>query len=105
MTYTIDFGEGMTLSLAPSTKAEEIIQQIYTLVSTVRGTVPCYRDYGVDSTYLHRPINVAKTLYASAIVSAIKQYVPDVTVDRVTFSDDAEHSSTLIPILEVSFNE
>lgn len=105
MTYTIDFSSDMALTLLPASDSADLIQQIYVLVNTVQGTIPCYRDFGVDSSYLHRPINVAKTMYASAIVSAIKQYVPGVSVESVNFANDTEAPSTLIPVLEVSINE
>jgi|GEM_PF-2809498 len=99
------FEEGMALTFEPASRAEEKIQQIYIVLSTTRGEVPCYRDFGVDREYLHKPVLVAKTMYAAAIFEAITRYVDGVTVTGVTFENDADTPDMLRPILEVTFDE
>jgi len=105
MTITVDCSKGMRLSLKPQTYIQEIEQSIYVLLMTPRGEVPCYREFGVDSDYLHRPINVAKALYVSAVADAIREFVPEVILQKVTFTVKPLEPDKLYPILEVTIRE
>ena len=105
MKFTIDMSKDYPLTLGPLTRMQQLEQSIYVLVNTVRGEVPCYRDFGVSTDYLHKPINVAKAQYSAAVTAAIERYIPDIQVRRVTFSDEQGESDKLRPILEVVMNE
>lgn len=105
MAVSVDFNAGMALSFAPPSRTEEIMQDIFVVLNTVKGEVPFYRDFGVDSEYLHKPIMTAKTMYAAAITEAVEKFVPAVRVKQVRFADDAANPATLVPILEVEINE
>lgn len=105
MKFTIDMSNDYPLTLGPLTRMQQLEQSIYVLVNTVRGEVPCYRDFGVSTDYLHKPINVAKAQYSAAVTAAIERYIPEIQVRRVTFSDEQGESDKLRPILEVVMNE
>lgn len=105
MKFTIDMSKDYPLTLGPLTRMQQLEQSIYVLVNTVRGEVPCYRDFGVSTDYLHKPINVAKAQYSAAVTAAIERYIPEIQVRRVTFSDEQGESDKLRPILEVVMNE
>ena len=101
MTYTIDCSQGVALTLEPEDHVAEIIQSIFILLNTPQGSVPCYREFGIDNSFLHKPIQVAKTLYAAAISDAIDAFIPGVQLQRVSFAGNADAPTTLRPILEV----
>lgn len=102
MKYTIDCGEEMALNPYPEDDAQAIIQNLYVIINSTRGTIPCYRDFGVDRTYLHKPKNIAQTMYAAAITEAVAKYEPRVKIDRVRFRDNEEDPAAFTPILEVT---
>lgn len=104
-TYKIDCGAGVELSLAPANKGQRIIQELYVLLNTLKGTVPCYRDFGIDSEYIHKPIIAARALYAAAVTEAVSQYIPDIKISQITFEDDADDPTRLHPMLEVTLDE
>lgn len=101
---TVDCSKGVALSFAPSDHIQEVIQGIFILLNTPLGEVPCYREFGIDASYLHKPLPVAKTMYAAAVTEAVERYIPGVQVQRVHFSE-ASSPSGLSPILEVSIRE
>lgn len=105
MTYTIDCSKGVALTLDPEDFIQETMQSIFILLNTPLGSVPYYREFGIDNSYLHRPIQVAKTMYAAAVTDAIDAFIPDVQLQRVSFAGNADSPSTLRPILEVTILE
>ena len=94
----------LDLSLAPKTHADEIIQRLYILLNTVKGECPMYRDFGMNSEYLHMPINVAQTAITMAVMDGMKKYVPEVKLVNLRFETDKQRSMEGImnPVLEVT---
>lgn len=105
MTRTIDARNPSALTLFPETAVEEIMQNIYCIISTVKGTVPHLRDYGLDSDYLHQPVPAAKAAYAAAVSDAVSLYEPRAKVQTVTFETENDAPEHLYPVLEVVIDE
>ena len=105
MNVTVDCSKGVVLSLEPPTKIERIIQSIFIVLNTVVGEVPCYREFGMDGTFEHKPIQAAQALYAASATEAVERFVPEVKVERITFASDQEDTTTMRPILEVNISE
>lgn len=105
MRIRIDAQKGVPLSLAPQTKEQEIIQNVLCIIHTVKGSVPCYRDFGLDNSFLHRPTPIAQSAFAAAIADAVRQYEPRATITRVDFNHDPFIPGAMYPVLEVTFLE
>ena len=105
MKYTIDCSKGVAISLEPPDRVQEVIQSIFILLNTMKGEIPCYRDFGVDGGYLHKPMKIAQTMYVSTITEQVERYVPGVQIDKIRFHNDPQAPTTLIPILEVTIYE
>lgn len=102
MTIKINAADEMDLVLFPENEEQEIIQNIYCILQTVKGSAPHYRDYGVDTNYLHRPIPMAKTAYAVSITKAIEKHEKRVKLENIDFLEDVNKPGCLYPILEVT---
>ena len=105
MKFTIDMSKEYSLTLGPMTRMEQIEQSIYVLINTMRGEVPCYREFGVNTDYLHKPINVAKAQYSAAVTAAIERFIPGIQVRSITFTGEPLNPDNLKPILEVVMYE
>ena len=91
------------IDFAPSTTAEEVVQNIRTILATPKFSVPLDRDFGVDWSILDRPLPLAKAKYTAEIITAIKKYEPRATVSSVSFT--ATEDGVLLPVVEVTINE
>lgn len=100
MKYWVSEKEGV--NFAPDTEVEEILQNVRVILSTIKGSVPLDRDFGVDASYLDKPINVAKAMLSSEIIKAVRAYEPRVTITAVDFT--ANLDGTLKPKIEVRIN-
>lgn len=91
----IDFG--------PETKEQEILQNVRTIISTTKYSVPLDRGFGVDATFLDRPMAVAQASISSEILRAVKLYEPRVTITGISFTGNPD--GRLLPQVEVVINE
>ena len=80
----------------------ELLKRINTLLSTVSGTIPGDRAFGIDQSIQDMPVVIAQTKYVAEITQKVKQYVPELKVSSVTFNTDIE--GKLIPEVVIDWN-
>ena len=103
MTYEINGGEMPPLNLAPVTLAEEVLQNVRMIISTVKYSVPMDREFGIDSAVIDRPINIAKAHLSNEIFRAVRRYEPRAVIESIDFEGD--ESGRLTPKIKVQINE
>lgn len=97
-------GESLSgVNFAPATVAEEVLQNILTIVATVKGTVPLDRDFGLDGSVIDKPVNLAQARLTADIVEKVRKYEPRATIRKVTYAGDT--TGLLRPVLEVEIND
>ena len=103
MTYEISGGEMPPLNLAPATLAEEVLQNVRMIISTVKYSVPMDREFGIDGAVIDRPINVAKAHLSNEIFNAVRRHEPRAVIESINF--DGDESGQLTPKIKVQINE
>ena len=104
MAYLVDMtGKAEAVNYAPATVREEVLQNVRTIVSTIRGEVPLDRAFGIDGSLVDLPVNRAKAWMANEIIQAIRRYEPRAVITKVVFRGELE--GKLIPVLEVEIRE
>ena len=73
MIYEID-NSAAEINFAPADERAEIIQNIKTILQTVQGTVPLFREFGISADNLDLPINLMQTMLAAEIARQINLY-------------------------------
>lgn len=89
------------IQLNETDAVSSVLQNIAVILSTPKGSVPMYRDFGIDWTYLDKPTPVAKVLMVAPVREAIERWEPRATVLHVSFSEDPARPGVLIPTVEV----
>lgn len=79
---------GAPINFQPSTEAEEILQNVATIIATVRYSVPFDRMFGINPEYLDDPIPIAEVKSVADIIEAIHRHEPRCRVESVTFDGD-----------------
>lgn len=103
-TFIIEGGKSLNnIDFAPENELLEVLQNVRTILSTVKFSVPLDRDFGIDASLLDKPILEAKAKISSEIILAIKKYEPRVKVEEITFSGDMD--GKLQPKVQVSIIE
>ena len=105
MIYRVPMQEGLDLKLGLTDEVEQRIQDLYVLFSTAIGECPMYRDFGIDKSYIHMPINAMQPVFTSAIVDALDNFMPELTVVSVQFDVNQDASEIMYVEIEVSEGE
>ncbi|WP_432643627.1 hypothetical protein [Acidaminococcus sp.] len=96
--YIVD-GNPATVDFAPRGLVEEVLQNVRTILSTVKYSVPLDREFGVSGSVVDLPMPQAKAMLSGEIFAAVKRYEPRAIIQSIDFS--GEENGKLVPALEV----
>lgn len=105
MSYIVSAADLNKLQFNETDTVRSVMQNIAVILSTLKGTVPMYRDFGVNPEFLDMPMPVAKVRMISEVREAVETWEPRATVVDVSFSDERAAEGVLIPIVEVEISE
>lgn len=91
-----------TINFDPQTEAEEIAQNVRTILRTVHGSCPMYRDFGVSGDMVDAPMGVAAAFYRQTVVEAVRKYEPRAEVTAVSFAGSDPVSGVLMPTVTIA---
>lgn len=95
----VNLAEPLTIDFEPANTAAEVGQNIYTLLSTAKYTVPLDRNFGLSTTFIDQPINAVKAKIRAEIMEAIARYEPRFTVTSIEFSSSELTEGALYPVV------
>lgn len=75
---------------ATGNEIEDIRRCLSTLYSTPVGSAGLYRDFGIDTSILDNPTEIAKQLFAVEIIKKTEQYEKRVEVVEVTYQQNID---------------
>ena len=76
------------INFAPSTTLEEIAQNVRTICTTPKYSVPMDRLFGINAQIVDRPTPKATAQIQAEIIQAIRKYEPRCRVKKVIFDGD-----------------
>ncbi len=85
----------------PASELEEVIQNVKTILTTLQGSVPLDRDFGIDSTVIDKPVNVIRPLLVKEIKEKIELYEPRAKLVSIDWGGDGMEG-LLIPKVRVA---
>lgn len=77
------------INFRPSNKLEEIFQNVNTIVSTIVGTVPLSRRFGVQGAFIDDPTPISKIKFVAEIKEKVEEYEPRVRVLEVRYGPES----------------
>ena len=101
MKYLVTVGADIIIS--PTSLAEEVMQNVRTILSTIKYSVPLDRDFGIRGDVVDRPIHLAKARLTHDIFRAIRRYEPRAVIEAVGFK--GEETGRLMPLVTVSIRD
>ncbi len=90
-----------------ATGLEDIRNCLNTIATTAIGTVPLYREFGTDWTFLDAPTPVAMAKFRAALFDAFEKWEKRVKVTSISFRPDTREGSEghLIPVVKYHIKE
>ena len=91
-----------TVDFLPDSEVREIMQNVITICSTVKGSVPLDREFGINDNVIDLPANTARAKLAAEYVNAVRKFEPRADVVKVSFQEmDIQN---VIPVLSIKLN-
>ena len=91
------------VDFAPASRTAEILQNVRTILTTLKKSVPMDREFGIDGAVIDRPINIAKARITNEIFRAVRRYEPRAVIESIDFEGD--ESGQLTPTIKVRISE
>ncbi len=103
MTYDV-MQEVGAIDFAPSSRTAEILQNVRTVLTTLKKSVPMDREFGISGEVIDLPIASAQARLTSEIVAEVNKYEPRAQVIGVFYQGDGEEG-VLTPIVKVRLRD
>jgi phage baseplate assembly protein W len=99
MSIQVSAADPVVINFSPS-PVEEVVQNIRTILSTLRGTVPLNRGFGIDLSLIDEPTPIAKARLTSIVISAVKLHEPRAVVKAISFKEEL-NAGRLVPVVHI----
>ncbi|MBR0035331.1 MAG: hypothetical protein IJP54_06615 [Synergistaceae bacterium] len=73
------------IDFAPQSELTEILQNVLTICTTMKYSVPLDRLLGIEGKFLDEPISKLRAEFQREIVQAVKKYEPRARVSRIDY--------------------
>ncbi len=102
MKLSISARDNFEINLLQKDIVSSVIQNVLIILNTWMNSLSMYRDFGISSEPMHKPMNTAEPLLMVNIQEAVEKYEPRVSVIGITFINDSDSPGRINPIVEVS---
>lgn len=101
MSYKVNATDLTNIRFNETDTLSSVLQNIAVLLSTPKGSVPQYREFGLSVTMLDKPTPVAKMMMRAEVREAIEKWEPRAQFVSMTFEERITQPGTLWPTVEV----
>ena len=95
MEYTVSATDLSNIRLNETDEVSEILRNVAVILSTPKGSVPMYREFGLDMSFLDKPVNVAKNMAVIPVREAIEQWESRAVYKDMTLFPDPDNPGKL----------
>ena len=95
MEYTVSATDLEHIQLNETDEVKEILRNVAVILATPKGSVPMYRDFGLDMRFLDKPMNIAKNMAVIPVREAIEKWEPRAVYKDMTLTPDPSNPGKL----------
>lgn len=88
------------INFVPASEYGEILQNVRTIINTLKKTVPMDREFGINGEIIDLPIATAQAKITGEIVAAVSKYEPRAKVVSVSY-EGKETDGQLLPTVRI----
>lgn len=101
MSYTVSAEDVKNFALVEEDPARRILSNVATILSTPKGSVPLYREFGLDMRFLDKPEPVARSMMIAPVREAVERWEPRAEVVHVDAVTDPSVPGRMVPSVEI----
>lgn len=95
MEYTVSATDLSQIRLNETDRVKEILRNVAVILATPKGSVPMYREFGLDLGFLDKPMNVAKNMAVIPVREAIREWEPRAVYKDMAMTPDPSNPGKL----------
>ncbi len=95
MEYTVSATDLANIRLNEEDRVKEILRNVAVILATPKGSVPMYREFGLDMSFLDKPANVAKNMAVIPVREAIERWEPRAVYKDMALMPDPSNPGKL----------
>ncbi len=95
MEYTVSATDLRSIRLDEEDEVKEVLRNVAVILATPKGSVPMYRRFGLDMSFLDKPMNIAKNLAVIPVREAIEEWEPRAEYKDITLFADPSNPGKL----------
>lgn len=101
MSFTVNATDLKNIRFNDQELVSSVLQNIAVILSTPKGSVPQYREFGLSAVILDKPTPMAKMMMRTEVREAIERWEPRAEFVSMTFEERITEPGTLWPTVEV----
>lgn len=95
MEYTVSATDLSNIRINEPDEVNEVLRNVAVILATPKGSVPMYRSFGLDMSFLDKPINLAKNMAVIPVREAIEEWEPRAVYKDMTLFPDPSNPGKL----------
>jgi len=104
VSYTVSSTDLKNLQLEEPDLVREVLRNVALILYTPKGSIPMYREFGLDHSFLDKPMPVAKVVAVAPVREAIETFEPRAKYVGMTLFYDPSNPGKLAFTVEVEIN-
>ncbi len=105
MEYTVSPADLQNTGLGETDRVREILRNVATILATPKGSVPLYRSFGLDMSFLDKPVSAAKNMAVIPVREAIEEWEPRAAFKSLTLAQDPSEPGKLTFTVQIKIKE
>ena len=101
MTYKVSAEDVKNFSFVEDDTVRRILSNVATVLATPKGSVPLYREFGLDMSFLDKPEPVARSRRVAPVREAVERWEPRARVGDVDALSDPARPGRLVPVVTI----
>lgn len=103
MSISISSTDEIEINLLPGTVEEEVMQNIWFILSSLEFDCPLERELGLNGSFIDKPIEVSKALLTADIYDKVEKFEPRAEIVEISFDIDYD-TGKITPTVEVEID-
>lgn len=95
MEFTVSATDLAHINLKEEDEVHEVLRNVAVILATPKGSVPMYRSFGLDMSFLDKPMNIAKDRAVIPVREAIEEWEPRAVYKDITLFADPSNPGKL----------
>lgn len=101
MRYTIRSDNKISYNLCEMDEVQSILQNLFLIITTRKGTIPMYREFGIAMNFIDKPIPVAQAIATTEVREAVDEFESRASFIGLSFEIKENVPGGMVMILEV----